>query len=353
MLIYEDGPRTMKFLDQSLHGDTLRGVELRLVNVGAKDAILHVPETQCSDAVSVFSRCSGSFRSRGHEHAPIMFEAMLKAAEQDPRCRVYNGTNAHHLEMNKLLANIVIASMDFYELCRPHWASLSHSVPHGELPLRVPQTKAISSVTPLQVRKVASALSPAGVVYLKGIVGGSSTTVHRLDLLSSDADDYIQRLAAQFERTDGVVMLQAPSPSAEVGMQYRVELVAGRVLYVVRIEMHGDTGVRNLCLCDIDESDSSVSLQILQHPGAMALEKGFDDMPQRWGNRNARASHLWRCCEIFAASQQLHVVALEGTLHRGTFYCFDVNTNSNYNSLLELKHGAPSGAKRVLQTMFP
>ena len=66
----------------------------------------------------------------------------------------------------------------------------------------------------------------------------------------------------------------------------------------------------------------------------------------------SNAQNIYKCVELFASKNKLHVVAIEGTIFNGKFYTFDINTNSNYNSKLEKKAGLKPAVWEVVESMY-
>ena len=91
--------------------------------------------------------------------------------------------------------------------------------------------------------------------------------------------------------------------------------------------------VKNLCMCDIDDDDPSVDLHILGTLSELATEPCFQRLEVEAAEA---AAGIVGALETFARDNELHVLAMEGTVDdRGTLWVFDVNTNSNYNMELE------------------
>lgn len=274
-----------------------------------------------------------------------MIESIIFAAEHARGCRVLNGSRAFRVEMNKCLANFHIQGDNFRSRC----ASV---VMDSTARLRVPPGAMVTRPSLKVVSAAAAKHSITGRAFLKGIVGGGSTSVARLDFgrraavpLKRQMED-ANRAMQEAGASGDVFILQGSAPSTLEGVQYRFELIGGRFHYAVRIALQPDGGpssrVDNLCMCDIEADDPRARLSVLSTPRQLAAEPGLGSL--------AAAQSLLCALEMFARDFDLHVVAVEGTLHGGFMYAFDVNTNSNYNAKLEAQYGVKPAAWQVLDS---
>ena len=309
----------------------------------------------------LLSRLSGSYLHRGHAFGPCIAEAIVGASEAHSHVTMLNGSRALRLEMNKFLSNIAMCSGDFLRRC-------GHS--SSSIPLRSPGTVLVTKLTE---KLVASAVRELGLsegvpFYVKSITGGGSTSVHRLhntrqQLRQDRLDAGVRRHLDPLSVPGSLYIVQASTPQREPNVQYRFEVIGRAVYYATRIEylpdaaMQSESEVRNFCLCDIGEEDADVSLRILHTAGGLAEEAGMLREGEGAGEegkraRIARAIDLLRCIAQFAEDNHLFVGALEGTLHNGKFYCFDVNTNTNYNERAEAEIGIKPAAHYLLECML-
>ena len=386
-ILYEDAERTMKLVEQMSSSPLMKNVRLGTIDAGVECGIItcldkhstsdgktdkskHYQDKKQSSSLNkdiVFSRCSGSYASRGHHQSPYVIESIISSAENCEQYRVFNGTKAFRLEMNKILAFFYIKSDTFKEKCLKHPKSTS------TLALRVPLTVAVTKLTPKVVHRalMKNNFNP-GDCFIKGVVGGGSTTVRRLDASSFDKtflSPQLRSIRSELDPEDkdaDIFIIQAATPSANYTnkgqnsqVQYRFELINKKVYYVVRIvqnnpitnESSDAHKVQNLCMCDLDIDDENVNLTLIKTVKDLSLEPGMKSLSsQRSPLDSAKA--LYSSLEMFAEDYDLHVVALEGTLYDGTFWTFDINTNTNYNDKLESQAGITPASWKVLETMI-
>lgn len=364
LILYEDSERTLKLMSQMSTSPRISEVEIQMMDAGLDSAIIAATAPQQNDPIGVtnhgaakgipmrylFSRCSGSYKTRGHDRSPCIIESIIFAAEQTPSCRVLNGCKAFRLEMNKSLALFHMQCDTYLSKCRQHHVG-------GRQPVLVPTAVL---VTKLNGKVVHQAMAKHGLgsdCFVKGIVGGGSTSVAYLDARASAAKSTEYQLAEinREMRSAGassdVFVLQKGAPCARPGVQYRFELIGGRFHYAVRIDTSAkandapSNSVDNLCMCDIADGDLGVSLHIIKSAAELAREDGMCASL-------ASAKSIIACLELLAQDFDLFVVAIEGTLHDGSFHVFDVNTNSNYNHALEIKHDVTPGAWQILESIL-
>jgi hypothetical protein len=372
IILYEDNERTLKLLEQMSSHPSMSSLRVELLDAGVDCGIVRArqdhgdPDTPAATKKPsrlLLSRCSGSFASRGHTRSPSVIEDVIFVAERSPDCRVFNGCAAFRLEMNKALANFHIESTDFR--CRCREASGSR-----EDHLRVPPGVVVTSLGEKVIERAVQSLGAGPDYFVKGIVGGGSTSVARLQTTRTTHPTdlrvflraQLRSVARDMEEVGAhrdVFLLQQRTPSARAGVQYRFELVAGRFHYAVRVvqrarqdipgsphhhDNNTDHRVDNLCMCDIDADDPSTELTILTSAEELAAEPGVDSRRAALG--------IISCLETFASDFDLMIVAIEGTLSDGALHAFDINTNSNYNAALERRHGVRPGAWAILDAML-
>ena len=359
IILYEDAERTLKLLHQLSSAPFFSRLILSTTDAGVDCGIIAAPNytnmTSGSKGrkLALFSRCSGSYMSRQHKNSPAILQSILFAAEHTTGCAVFNGSSAFNIEMNKMLANLFIESPVYQSTCMRV---------AGGVHLRVPTSVAVTQLSDKLVTRALDKHGIADVCFIKALVGGGSTTVRRLDASDLGRKTIgkqlynIRRDLKEVSNADiDMVIIQESAPSALRGVQYRFEIINKKVYYVVRIEQavdeQDDTGheVKNLCLCDIGEGDEGVSLRMIKNAGELSKEEG---MVNKTTTTSDAAMKIFACVEQFAEAHNLHVVALEGTLHEGSLWVFDVNTNSNYNSELEKKNMMKPAAWHVIETMF-
>lgn len=369
IILYEDSERTMKFLQQLSHAPFFNTIHIDLVDTGTNSGIVRSPDQSSNNLhckCVVFSRCSGSYLSRNHEHSPLMIESVLVAAENDTsNCRVFNGSNAFRIEMNKMLPNIVIDSEKFKNQCMKR--SLTRKV-H----VVVPTTVAITNLEPKLIETAVLKHNITSECFVKGIVGGGSTAVKQLSIpqkWTTNDRKQIQKMKSDFDNmglAKNICILQSLSHIDEryANVQYRFEIINQKVYYIVKIvktevsnplntsQSNGSSLVKtvpNLCMCDIDDDDSFVSLSLIKTVEDLSKESVVYGGTQ---SSLTNAKEIVNHAEEYAKSQNLHVVALEGTICNGIFSVFDINTNSNYNYALEMKNNMYPAAWHVVKTMF-
>lgn len=363
IVLYEDEERTGKLLEQMSGCPRIAEVEIEMMDAGENHAVVSIAgpshaTMSTKEAASggqrkmLFSRCSGSFGSRGNSQSPSLIEAVICRGESSEDYAVFNGSKAFRVEMNKSLATFHIAGSQFQRRCQSRTKD-------GVARLRVPRSVLVTKLSPKLVESAAKRIGSTGPCFLKGIVGGGSSTVTRVDT-SMPVRSQLKKIEPTMRATgvDGdLFIMQESAPSTLADVQYRFELIGGRFHYAVRIEAAKKQRVadskyahevENLCMCDIDADDPSVRLSILKSAEELGREPGM----QNSTNSTAAAQSLIAAMELFAADFDLHVVAIEGTLSDGMMFAFDINTNSNYNYTLEKRSGVTPGAWRLLESML-
>ena len=231
VIIYEDESRTMKLLEQLSRAPFFPMLKIDLMDASVKAGLIHTSiASDIGPSVILLSRTSGSYGSRGNILSPSIMQSVLFAAERSNRYQVLNGCSAFNVEMNKMLANIYIESADFTRAFGKY--------------VRVPSTIGLTSLNEKVVHKaLAGEHRFAETCFIKGLVGGGSTTVTRLvtggggDSLSSQLRSMQKKLERLQARPDIFLIQDAcPSDEGRENVQYRFELVDHRLLYVVRVE---------------------------------------------------------------------------------------------------------------------
>lgn len=383
IVLYEDAERTMKLIEQMSSCPQFSEIKLQLVDAGFECGIIAPPSTgdkkvKVGHNDVLFSRCSGSYLSRGHHQSPLVIESVIFAAEHCGEYCVLNGCKAFRLEMNKMLAFLHVAGDKFQTDC------MSAS-PSGQSHLQAPPTVAVTRLEPKIVQNALIKNNIRGECFVKGIVGGGSTTVRRLMTVENDnvqndnvpsrpfLESQLASIRAELDPqaaeggiSSDIFLIQQKTPSTEANCQYRFEIINKRVHYVVKICQHRndevttavrtpetDSKVDNLCMCDLETDDPNVELTIIKTPIELSKELGMQGGGSQGGKSPLTcAKGLYAALELFAREHDLHVVALEGTLHQGILWTFDINTNSNYNHKLEQQYGVVPGSWRLLQTMM-
>ena len=382
IILYEDAERTMKFIEQMSSCPQFSHITVHMLNAGVDCGIIASPpiEDKANKDI-VFSRCSGSYASRNHQQSPILIESVIFAAEHSNMYTVLNGSKAFRLEMNKMLAFLYISGEMFQDSC----AKLS---PSKQSHLKVPTTVAVTKIESKLVRNALIKHNIKHECFIKGIVGGGSTTVRRLTLkpwednVNSKESQHMLNSQLDIIRSElnsptDIFIIQQKAPNTESECQYRFEIINKQVHYVVKIRQKrssddvnsntssphnknnrldnqtsaASTHVKNLCMCDLEVNDPEVELSIINSPIELSKEPGMQGCLH--GSSALKCARgVYTALELFAHEHNLHVVALEGTLHKGVLWTFDINTNSNYNHKLEHQYGVVPGAWQVLQTMI-
>lgn len=350
VIIYEDADRTMKFLHQLSSAPFFDRLEINTIDAGVEHAVIATSTFEGGEDVCVFSRCSGSYTTRMHNKSPAIIESMLFTAEQSAKCTVFNGSQAFRIEMNKMLANLYISGSEFQNWCTQKFQ---------QIPLAIPTTVAVTELNPKLIKHTLKTRNFAGDVYFKGLVGGGSQSVRKLHNSNhSNNEKHIMKVCQEMKKStnsdEDIVLIQNEGPSWKADVQYRFELINKRVYYVVRVDKKEDTStndgkVKNLCMCEIEDDDKDVDLILYRNAEEFSKDEGLQNGPI---GALQSAKNIYSSLEKFAVENELHVVAIEGTIAESRLFAFDINTNSNYNENLEKKYDIEPAAWKVVSSMF-
>ena len=242
-----------------------------------------------------YNRMSASSHTRGHRYAPELTAAVLAWLKRHGRT-VVNGERALQLEVSKVAQ---------YEAM-----------------------KAFGITSPETVAVVGRENLPAAVefigypVILKHNRAGKGLGV-KLLLSNAALKEHIAGGAFE-ESIDGITLVQryieAPAPFIT-----RVEFVGGRLLYAVRVDTSQGFELCPADACSIDIIESACP--------AVAPGEKFQIIPD--------FDHpLIPAWQSFLAANDIGVAGIEFIEDAsGQAFTYDVNTNTNYNSDAEARHG--------------
>ena len=366
VILYEDAVNCMRFVHQLSDAPFFSQLEIELLDAGLNRGTLTMPRASNADdggmPTLVFSRCSGSYLSRQHAQSPSIIESLLYTAEHTCDYTVFNGGMSFRLESNKMLAFIYLSSDLFRQKCKELPGNLTGE-PHFRCPKTIGITKLDTGLFQRAVQKHGLGGS-SKTLFIKGLVGGESSTVRRVSHTNEPGRvaqqlNAMHRNAAQLFGKDIIIVQDEVPRLRETGVHFRFELIAHRVYYVIRIaaEPQGDSAVPpNFCLADMDEEDDpNISLQLFQSAEALAdacADDGLHPAAGGVGTARTNAASIFRELEMFSRAHNVHTLAAEGTFEDGNFVCFDVNTSTNYHSRLEKAAGVEPAAWQVVQSMF-
>ncbi|WP_225733479.1 ATP-grasp domain-containing protein [Pseudoclavibacter sp. CFCC 14310] len=263
-----------------------------------------------------WSRLSASSHSRGHEHAKEYGRAVLAWLESYGR-RVINGSSVLEFEVSKVRQYLALARAGF----------------------RVPQTVAVFDRGDLSAR-AAQLQTP---FITKHNQGGKGLGVRRFD---SHAEFASYIASEEYEEpVDGITLLQEYVRSAEPFIT-RAEFIGGRFHYAVRVDT--SAGSFELCPADACEIPSQSTAEELP-----ALAGAACDVPAAPGAFTVRpeitASHpLIEQLTRFLDDNGIEVAGVEFIeTADGDLVVYDINTNTNYNSAVELTVHTPAADRLV------
>ena len=247
-----------------------------------------------------YNRISASSHTRGNRFAPEMTVGVLAWLESQGRI-TFNGRSALNLEISKL---VQYAALDRVELL-------------------VPQTIAVS--TPEDVIKAYQAL-PFDEVITKHNRAGKGLGVQ---LLKSEAAAREHINNPEFEESvDGLTLVQQYIRPAD-GTITRVEFIGREFLYAVKVDTSNGFELCPADVCSLDEgfcaTEASAKFPFDIIPGFETTDTGKLLLPKMRALMN---------------NEGLDVAGFEFvTDDSGRHYCYDINTNTNYNSDAESRYG--------------
>jgi len=242
-----------------------------------------------------WSRLSASAHTRGNGFAKENSRALLSWLEASG-VRVVNGTRVVELEVSKVRQHALLKAAGF----------------------DVPRTIAVLGTDELSARA-----RDLGLPFItKHNQGGKGLGV-RLFATYEEFDAYVQ--SSDFElAVDGITLLQEYLVAAEPFVT-RAEFIGGRFHYAVRVDI--SAGSFELCPADACVIDPVTGAEI----DAFSLRKGLADDP------------LIEGYEHFLAANGVEVAGIEfiETVD-GRRVTYDINTNTNYNPLVEASAELPA-----------
>jgi len=244
-----------------------------------------------------YNRMSASSHTRGHRYAPEYTAAVLAWLESHGR-RVVNNGRALQLEVSKMA----------------QYAALS------DAGVRVPRT--IAAVGRDHI--VAAAARMGGDFITKHNRAGKGLGVH----LFHDVASLERHLdGPEFEDSvDGITLIQeyirAPQPFIT-----RVEFVGGKFLYAVRVDTSLGFELCPADVCQIGDAFCPVGETPAAAEPRFRIIEGFDHpVVERY--------------QRFMAANGIGIAGIEFIVDEsGEIYTYDVNTNTNYNSIAEAQAG--------------
>lgn len=247
-----------------------------------------------------YSRMSASSHTRGNRFAPEITVGVLAWLEAQGR-QILNGRSALNLEISKLVQYAALEQVD----------------------LTTPQTIVVSSRE--DIIKAYKAL-PFDSVITKHNRAGKGLGVQ---LLKSDAAVIEHLNSSSFEESvDGLTLVQQyiQSPDSTIT---RVEFIGREFFYAVKVDTSNGF---ELCPADVCALDG----------GLCAADEGKRfpfDVINDFENTDAGLTLLPKMKAVME-NEGLDVAGFEYvTDDAGNHYCYDINTNTNYNSEAEARHG--------------
>jgi len=242
-----------------------------------------------------WSRLSASAHSRGNVQTKEFTRALLSRVEAAGE-RVVNGTRVVELEVSKVRQHSLLRAAGF----------------------DVPRTIAVFGTAELGARARELDLP----FITKHNQGGKGLGV-RLFGSYDEFDEYVASTRFE-EATDGITLLQEYLVAAQPFVT-RAEFIGGRFHYAVRVDI--SAGSFELCPADACVIDPVTGQEI----AAFSLREGLDNDP------------LIAAYESFLADNGIEVAGIEFIeTADGRRVTYDVNTNTNYNPLVEAQVELPA-----------
>ncbi|GAA4725029.1 glutathione synthase [Isoptericola chiayiensis] len=305
-----ENPEWFGVFAEALDAEGLPWVEWQLTD-GTLDLAAAPPE-------GIFwSRISASSHTRDHGLSKDYSRAVLSWLEAHGR-RTVNGRRVLELEMSKVDQLTALRAAG----------------------IEVPRT--VAAVGRDRVVEAARRFTDTvpGPFVTKHNQGGKGLGV----LKFSSVDDLADHVASADydEPVDGITLIQEYVAAADGGIT-RVEIVGGRMLYAVR----GDTerGGFQLCPADACEIDPTTGRPVMP-PGA-TIQMAPDDASSLFSLREGYDDPVVDRYLAFTGDLGIEVAGIENIRTAdGRVLTYDVNTNTNYNSGVELS--APASGPREI-----
>lgn len=264
-----------------------------------------------------WSRLSASSHTRGNAHSKEYGRAVLSWLESYGR-RVINGSNVLEFEVSKVKQYLALSKAGF----------------------RTPKTLAVFGKEDL----LESAKNLQAPFITKHNQGGKGLGVKRFENLA-EFKDYVE--SSEFELPiDGITLLQEYVKSKEFFIT-RLEFIGGKFHYAVRVDT--SNGAFELCPADSCDIERAKALPELAG-GACDISKA-DKFTLREDIDSS--TPLVRSLEQFLEAHKIEVAGVEFIeSQEGEIVVYDINTNTNYNGILESNlraQGKEAAADRVVQ----
>ena len=280
-----------------------------------------------------WSRLSASSHTRDNAFSKEYGRALLAWLEGYGRC-VINGSSVLELEVSKVKQALLLDS--FFK--------------SQNADFKTPKTIAVFGKTDLinAARSFAKNLNNKPFIT-KHNQGGKGLGVRLFEDIE-EFSSYVE--SSEFELAiDGITLLQEYVESREAFIT-RCEFIGGKFHYAVRVDT--SNGAFELCPADACQIDSKVgSSKAATRPSlaGAACEVGAGDKFSLRKDIDA-TSPIVRCLEKFLAAYQIYVAGIEFIESvSGDIVVYDINTNTNYNSILESKirqSGGVAAADRLV-----
>ena len=256
-----------------------------------------------------YSKMSASAHTRGHHHATDLAAAAFAWLETHGR-RVINGSAVLNLELRKTAQYLALQKAG----------------------LRIPKTVAAQGKA--AIAKTAKHFSFPFI--LKPNRGGKGIGV-KLIYSQEELDHFLANTDLSEFTIDGLVLLQEYIQSPDQTIT-RMEFIGGKFYYAVRVDTGG-----GFELCPAD----GCTIEGLACPVEGQEEA---DAPRFTIIENFNIPEL-ETCESFLAQNQVEVAGIEFISNeKGERFFYDVNTNTNYNTIAEREAGWKySGMKRMCE----
>ncbi len=282
------------------------------LNVPAKEWFVnkgHIEFDTVPENAVYYNRMSASSHTRGHRYAPELTRVIDRWLGLHDVTMV-NGSSVIDLEVCKI----------------SQYAALQKAG------IKTPKTQAV--VGSEHILAAAEKFNSWPVI-VKPNRGGKGLGVEKFDSLD-DVKQAIARLADD-DPLDGIYLLQEYVKSEQPYI-VRCEYVGGKFLYAVKVSTEG-----GFELCPADGCS-------IENAFCPAFE---DDEPQQQEKFEITTllddSPLIKLHEQFLADNNIDIAGIEVIQDSsGTWYSYDVNTNTNYNSKAEIKAGVPKSGMQAI-----
>lgn len=248
-----------------------------------------------------YNRMSASSHTRGHRYGPEHTAAVLTWLESHGR-RVLNGSRALQLEVSKVA----------------QYAAL------GALGILTPRT--VAAVGRDEIVAASRLLPPPFVTKHNRAGKGLGVRLfrdHRALAAYVEGDDFEPSI-------DGITLIQEYI-EASAPFITRVEFVAGRLLYAVRVDTSQGFELCPADACRID--DAFCPADKTPDEAAIPPQNAAADTPPLFEIIPTFEHELVPRYEAFLAANDIHIAGIEFIVDAdGRIFTYDVNTNTNYNS---------------------